>query len=112
MKTTMTTELVPDARVIAVWRRRPKAPVMIHCDQDSQFGSDDLNHLRKDNRWVSSMSRRGNCWGDAVAESFFSSLKKERVKRRTYTFHQKAESNVFNYVEGFYNRVRGYSHLH
>jgi hypothetical protein len=57
-----------------------KTLVMIHSDQGSQFGSDDFNRWCKDNQLVPSMSRRGNCWDNAVAESFFSSLKKERIK--------------------------------
>ena len=111
MKATMATELVLDAMMMAVWRRRPKAPVMIHSDQGSQFGSDDFNRWCQDNRLVPSMSRRGNCWDNAVAESVFSSLKKECVKRRIYACRQEAKSDVFDYIEGFYNRVRRHSHL-
>ena len=65
----------------------------------------------KDNQLVPSMSRRGNCWDNAVAESFFSSLKKERIKRQIYASRQEAKSDVFDYIEGFYNRVRRHSHL-
>jgi putative transposase len=111
MKSTMATELVLDALMMAVWRRCPKTPVMIHSDQGSQFGSDEFNRWCKDNRLVPSMSRRGNCWDNAVAESFFSSLKKERIKRRIYASRQEAKSDVFDYIEGFYNRVRRHSHL-
>jgi putative transposase len=111
MASNMATELVLDALMMAVWRRRPKTPVMIHSDQGSQFGSDDFNRWCKDNRLVPSMSRRGNCWDNAVAESFFSSLKKERVKRRIYPTRDDARSDVFDYIEGFYNRVRRHSHL-
>lgn len=111
MGSSMATELVLDALMMAVWRRRPKTPVMIHSDQGSQFGSDDFNRWCKDNRLVPSMSRRGNCWDNAVAESFFSSLKKERVKRRIYATRDDARSDVFDYIEGFYNRVRRHSHL-
>ena len=111
MNSTMATELVLDALMMAVWRRRPKAPVMIHSDQGSQFGSDDFNRWCKDNQLTPSMSRRGNCWDNAVAESFFSSLKKERIKRRIYASRQEAKSDVFDYIEGFYNRVRRHSHL-
>ncbi len=62
MNSTMATELVLDALTMAVWRRRPKTPVMKHCDQGSQFGSDDFARWCKDNQLVPSMSRRGNCW--------------------------------------------------
>ena len=111
MNSTMATELVLDAMMMAVWRRRSKTPVMIHSDQGSQFGSDDFNRWCKDNQLVPSMSRRRNCWYNAVAESFFSSLKKERIKRRIYASRQEAMSDVFDYIEGFYNRVRRHSHL-
>jgi putative transposase len=111
MRPTMATESVLDALTMAVWRRRPKTAVMIHSDQGSQFGSDDFNRWCKDNGLVPSMSRRGNCWDNAVAESFFSSLKKERIKRRIYASRQEARSDVFDYIEGFYNRVRRHSHL-
>jgi putative transposase len=111
MNATMATELVLDALMMAVWRRRPKMSVMIHSDQGSQFGSDDFNRWCADNKLLPSMSRRGNCWDNAVAESFFSSLKKERIKRRIYASRQEAKSDVFDYIEGFYNRVRRHSHL-
>ena len=58
-----------------------------------------------------SMSQRGNCWDDSVAESFFSSLKKERVRHRAYTSHEEACNDVFNYIEVFYNRQRRHGHL-
>ena len=111
MNSTMATELVLDALTMAVWRRRPKTPVMKHCDQGSQFGSDDFARWCKDNQLVPSMSRRGNCWDNAVAESFFSSLKNERIKRQIYATRQDAKSDVFDYIEGFYNRIRRHSHL-
>ena len=111
MNSSMATELVLDALTMAVWRRRPTGPVMIHSDQGSQFGSDDFARWCKDNQLVPSMSRRGNCWDNAVAESFFSSLKNERIKRQIYATRQDAKSDVFDYIEGFYNRIRRHSHL-
>ena len=62
MKSTITTELVLDAMMMAVWRRRPKTPVMILSDQGSQFGSDDFSRWCEDNALLPSMSRRANCW--------------------------------------------------
>lgn len=76
-----------------------------------QFDSDDFSRWCKDNQFVPSMSRRGNCWGIAVTESFFCSLKKERIKRHIYATRRDAKSDVFDYIEGFYNRVRRHSHL-
>lgn len=58
-----------------------------------------------------SMSRRDNCYDNAVVESFFSSLKKERIKRRIFASRQEARAEVFDYIEGFYNRTRRHSHL-
>ena len=111
LNSTMVTELVLDALMMAVWRRRPKTAVMMHFDQGSQFESDEFNRWCKNNKLVPSMSRRGNCWDNAVAESFFSSLKKERIKWRIYAYRQEAKSDVFDYIEDFYNRARRHSHL-
>lgn len=106
----MTADLVIAALNMALLTRKPES-VIHHSDQGSQFGSDDFNRWCKDNQLIPSMSRRGNCWDNAVAESFFSSLKKERIKRHIYATRQDAKSDVFDYIEGFYNRVRRHSHL-
>ena len=111
MKPTLAREIVLDALVMAVWRRRPKNRVMVHSDQGSQYGSDDWLRFLKANNLEPSMSRRGNCWDNAVAESFFSSLKKERIKRRIYKTRDLAKADVFDYIESFYNRTRRHSHL-
>ena len=105
------TSLVLDALTMAVWRRKPKGSVIIHSDQGSQFGSDEFTRWCKDNRLSPSMSRRGNCWDNAVAESFFSNLKSEQIKKRIYNTREEARSEVFDYIEGFYNRVRRHKHL-
>ena len=76
MKPTLSRELAIDALLIAVWRRKPKKPVLVHSDQGSQYGSDDWRRFCKANNFEPSMSRRGNCWDNDVAESFFSSLKR------------------------------------
>jgi putative transposase len=85
--------------------------VIIHSDQGSQFGSDEFSRWCKENRLSPSMSRRGNCWDNAVAESFFSSLKKERIRKRIYKTRDLARADVFDYIEVFYNRTRRHSHL-
>jgi putative transposase len=107
----MQTSLVLDALTMAVWRRKPKAPVIIHSDQGSQFGSDAFARWCQDNRLSPSMSLRGNCWDNAVAESFFSSLKSELVKKQIFSTRDQARSEIFNYIEGFYNRIRRHKHL-
>ena len=111
MDARMQTSLVLDALTMAVWRRRLKSSVIIHSDQGSHFGSDEFNRWCKDNRLSPSMSRRGNCWDNAVAESFFSSLKSEQIKKRIYATRAQAKSEIFDYIEGFYNRVRRHKHL-
>jgi putative transposase len=108
---------VLDALMMAVWRRKPKQQVIVHSDQGSQYGSDDWKRFCDANRFLPSMSRRGNCWADlgfchnAVAESFFSSLKKERIRKRIYKTRDLARADVFDYIEAFYNRTRRHSHL-
>ena len=94
----MQTVLVLDALMMAVWRRRPKARVIIYSDQGSQFSSDELNHWCKDNRLSPSKSRHGNCWDNAVAESFFSNLKSEQAKERAYSTRAEAKSIIFSYI--------------
>jgi putative transposase len=111
MKPSMEREIVIDALMMAVWRRRPKGQVIIHSDQGSQYGSDDWIRFCRDHKLLPSMSRRGNCYDNAVAESFFSSLKKERIRRRIYLTRDEARSDVFDYMEVFYNRNRRHSHL-
>lgn len=97
--------------LIAIWRRRPKSSVVIHSDQGSQFTSDAWKQFIKEHDLIPSMSRRGNCWDNAVVESFFGSLKKERIKRKVYTTREDARSDIFDYIEVFYNRKRSHSHL-
>jgi len=111
MKSTLSRELVLDALLMAVWRRRPRQPVIVHSDQGSQYGSDDAVRFCKDHGLIPSMSRRGNCFDNAVVESFFSSLKKERIRRRIYRSREEARADVFDYIEVFYNRTRRHSHI-
>ncbi|HGY1780844.1 TPA: IS3 family transposase [Citrobacter amalonaticus] len=111
MKPTLSRELALDALMMAVWRRKPDGEVIVHSDQGSQYGSDDWQRFCRVNNLVPSMSRRGNCWDNAVAESFFSSLKKERIRKRIYKTRDLARADIFDYIEVFYNRARRHSHL-
>tara|TARA_R110002096_G_scaffold223000_1_gene411946 strand:+ start:2862 stop:3665 length:804 start_codon:yes stop_codon:yes gene_type:complete len=111
MKPTLARSIVLDALMMAVWRRRPKHPVVVHSDQGSQYGSDDWLRFCRENNLKPSMSRRGNCWDNAVAESFFSSLKKERIKRRIYKTRDMAKADIFDYIEMFFNQSRRHSHI-
>jgi len=105
----MTTDLVLQALLAAVWKRKPGPGVLVHSDQGSQFTSDDWQSFLKAHHMQPSMSRRGNCHDNAVAESFFSALKKERIKRRIYPTRMAAASDVFDYIEMFYNPIRRHS---
>jgi putative transposase len=111
MRPTLAKEIVVDALMMAVWRRNPKQSVIIHSDQGAQYGSDGWLRFCKQRNLQPSMSRRGNCWDNAVAESFFSSLKKERIKKRIYKTRDLARADIFNYIEMFYNPNRRHSHL-
>jgi putative transposase len=111
MKPTMARDLVIDALMMALWRRKPSQDVIVHSDQGSQYGSDDWQRFCRSHRLSPSMSRRGNCWDNAVAESFFSSLKKERIRKRVYKTRDLARADVFDYIEMFYNSTRRHSHL-
>ncbi|MGS1118400.1 IS3 family transposase [Castellaniella sp. UC4442_H9] len=110
MSSRIDADLVLNALLAAVWRRRPKAEVIIHSDQGSQFGSHDWRDFLKTHRLKPSMSRRGNCHDNAVAESFFQLLKRERIRRRVYATREQARADIFDYIEMFYNPRRRHSH--
>jgi putative transposase len=111
MQPTLARDLVLDALLMAVWRRKPRQTVIMHSDQGSQYGSGDWIRFCKAHKLDPSMSRRGNCWDNAVAESFFSSLKKERIRKQVYRTRDLAKADIFEYIEMFYNRTRRHSHL-
>ena len=106
MKSRMTADLAVDALLMAVWRRKPKQPVLVHSDQGCQFTGGEWQDFLKTHNLSCSMSRRGNCHDNAVAESFFQWLKRERIKRRIYATRDEARSDVFDYIEMFYNPIR------
>jgi len=106
MKSRMTKELALDALLMAVWRRNPKDTVTVHSDQGSQYTSHEWQSFLKDNGLRPSMSRRGNCHDNAVAESFFQLLKRERIRRHIYSSREEARAEIFDYIEMFYNSKR------
>lgn len=110
MQPKMHVDLVLNALLMAVWRRKPKNQVIIHSDQGSQYTSSDWQSFLKSHNLVCSMSRRGNCYDNAVAESFFQLLKRERIKRKTYKDREEARQDIFNYIEMFYNPIRRHSY--
>ena len=106
MKNNPRADFVIDALMMALWRRKPKEKVLVHSDQGVQYTSSDWRKFLADHNLEASMSRRGNCHGNAVAESFFSLLKTERIKKHIYKTRNEARADVFNYIELFYNPVR------
>lgn len=111
MQNSLHRDLVVQALLMAVWKRRPRSEVIIHSDQGAQYGSDDWIRFCKIHGLRRSMSRRGNCYDNDAMESFFGSLKKERIRRRTYRTRADARSDVFEYIEVFYNRRRRHEYL-
>ncbi len=106
MHSRITRDLVLDALLMAVWRRKPTTEVTVHSDQGSQYTSEDWQSFLTSHGLEGSMSRRGNCYDNAVAESFFQLLKRERIRRHVYPTREAARSDVFNYIEMFYNSKR------
>ena len=106
MQNMITKELAIDALLMAVWRRKPLNKVLIHSDQGSQYTSYDWHSFLTANNLEASMSRRGNCHDNAVAESFFQLLKRERIKRKVYLTRDLARQDIFDYIEMFYNAKR------
>ena len=111
MSSRIDTGLVINALLMAVWRRQPDGRVIVHSDQGCQYSSYEWRSFAEHHNLEISMSRRGNCYDNAVAESFFQLLKRERIKRRIYRDRDEARQDVFNYIEMFYNpkRRHGYS---
>ena len=107
----MKAKLVCDALKMALWQRRPKPGLIHHSDRGSQYASDDFRQLLKDNEIIGSMSRKGNCWDNAVAESFFGSLKQERVHWYDYRTRDEARQDIVQYISMFYNSYRLHSTL-
>lgn len=106
---TQHTDLVLQALLAAVWRRKPSPGLLLHSDQGTQFTSGDWQSFLREHDIVCSMSQRGNCHDNAAMESFFQLLKRERIKRRIYSNHDEARADVFQYIEMFYNPKRRHS---
>jgi len=96
---------------MACVNRSPGPGLLHHSDRGSQYASGDYQKLLKARGIVCSMSRKGNCWDNAVMESFFGSLKTELVCHRNYETRREAQSEIFDYIEVFYNRQRFHSAL-
>ena len=111
MHDSMTSQLVADALMMAVWRRGKPVALLHHSDQGSQYTSEHFQQLLKEQGITCSMSRAGEVWDNSAMESFFSSLKTERTARKVYRTREQARADVFDYVERFYNSTRRHSTL-
>jgi len=109
MKAEMNAQLVTDALLMAIWRRGKPDALLHHSDRGSQYTSEQFQRLMADNGVDCSMSRSGNVWDNAAMESFFSSLKTERIAHKVYRSRDAAKADVFDYIERFYNTVRRHS---
>lgn len=104
-------KLVMDSLDMATIRRKPDVGLIAHSDRGSQYASGDYQKMLKEHGILCSMSKKGDPWDNAVMESFFGTLKTERVHHRNYKIRDEARRDIFEYVEVFYNRVRLHSTL-
>ena len=111
MSSRMKAKLVCDALQMALWRRRPKSGLIHHSDRGSQYASKAFRRLLKAHGIEGSMSRKGDCWDNAVVESFFGSLKQELVQWRNYQTRYEAQQDILEYIAMFYNSSRLHSYL-
>lgn len=111
IKPRMTADIVVDALTMAWFRRKPTSGLIHHSDRGSQYASGVFQDRLKDYGMLCSMSRKGNCWDNAPTESFFNSLKNERVHGMRYATRAEATADLFDYIEPFYNRKRRHSTL-
>ena len=109
MSAWMTADLVVDALQMARWRRRPDKGLLVHSDRGSQYASGRFQTMLKDHGYIGSMSRKGNCWDNAPAESFFHTLKTELIHHCRFETREEAKQEIFEYIEVFYNRQRKHS---
>jgi putative transposase len=107
----MKVDLVRDALLMAIWRRKPGPGLIHHSDRGSQYACHAYQDLLKEHGMIPSMSRKGDCWDNAVIERFFRSLKSERSDHRRYLTREAAKQDVIHYIEMFYNSRRLHSYL-
>lgn len=108
---TMTTELILDAFNMAVGRRNVRPGLILHSDRGVQYRAGEYQQALMDKEIIPSMSRKGNCWDNAVMESFFARLKVELIYAEEYKTSEQTYSGLFEYIEVFYNRIRRHSSL-
>lgn len=109
MESRMKADLVNDAMLMAIWKRKLAKGIIFHSDRGSQYASDSYREILKSHSVKASMSKKGDCWDNAVAESFFHTLKTELVHHCDYESREEARASIFEYIEVFYNRQRLHS---
>jgi len=111
MKKRMTADIVIEALTMAIKRKRPQTGLIFHSDRGSQYASHDFGRLLEKYNVIQSMSGKGNCYDNAVTESFFHTLKTELVYFERYMTRSEARQSIFEYIEIFYNRIRRHSSI-
>lgn len=111
MSSRMKAQMVCDALKMAIWQRHPKAGLIHHSDRGSQYASKEFRALLKLHGYKGSMSKKGDCWDNAVVESFFGTLKQERVQWKNYQTRHEAQQDILEYISVFYNNKRLHSYL-
>ena len=109
MDDNMCTPLVNNALLMAIWARKPASGLLWHTDRGSQYASESHRSILAAHKITQSMSRKGNCWDNAVSESFFHTLKTELTYHFTFETREEAKAVIFEYIEVFYNRKRLHS---
>ena len=109
MSSNMKADLVNNALLMAIWQRKPPKGLIWHTDQGSQYCSESHSKLIRQHGIIQSMSRKGNCWDNAVAESFFHTIKTELIYQNKFKTREEARHAIFEYIEVFYNRTRMHS---
>jgi putative transposase len=111
MSTSNNTQLVQDALTMAIWRSGDVRGVIVHFDQGATYAAGDYQNQLSEHQLRCSMSRKGECLDNAVAESFFGTLKNELVHHEDYYTRAQAKQSIFEYIEVFYNRQRRHASL-
>lgn len=109
MDSNMRADLVNNALLMAIWQRKPSKGLIWHTDRGKQYCADSHLKIIKQHGITQSMSRKGNCWDNAVAESFFHTIKTELIYQNKFKTREEAKSKIFEYIEVFYNRIRMHS---
>ena len=102
-------QLACDALLMALFKRKFPNSVIVHSDRGVQYCSEQYRNLIKNNKLIGSMSRKGDCWDNAIAESFFHTLKVELIHENHYATREEARQHIFQYIEGYYNKKRLHS---